>query len=106
MKFTKLFTLECCSMKKSSQFEDELASELLIHIKEAHPEFLVKLDKAGREAAKTQIGNGYQDEGKEEGDGWHTASDMFRDNWMENALKALFENPVGYKDIIENIGNE
>lgn len=39
----------------------------------------------------SQNGCGYMDYGKPKNDGWHKATDYFREAWTENALEEMID---------------
>lgn len=86
MRLTESYTVECCAQVVSFECKHEALEWLMKHIRAAHLNLLTKLEKRGRELARSQNGCGYYD-GSDKDVGWPKAQETFREAWRTNALK-------------------
>lgn len=85
MKLVRTFKISCCGQENSFSWEYEALERLLHHVKYSHKALWKKLEKRGRELARSQNGLGYSD--YDHSNGWRKAQPWFRDAWREKALK-------------------
>jgi len=89
MTFKKSFTAECCGSQFVSNDEYESLKALIRHIRRHHPVVVKQLNKRARQAAMSQNGCGYYDDGKQKSGGWHDSQSTFREAWRMNALREM-----------------
>ena len=83
-KFERKFTVRCCDLTASFDWEHDALDSLLEHIEQYHPDKYRSFLKKARLAARCQNGCGYWDSNNE--NGWDKAQETFRRAWLRTVF--------------------